>query len=102
MKKIIFFAAVATAATLSAQVEKPIEMPYYDYPMVQKDHYETVAQHCLTCHSFGYILNQGKQRTRSYWTGTVRKMVDEFKAPIPKEDTQIIINYLVKNYGDGK
>jgi hypothetical protein len=29
-------------------------------------------------------------------------MVDEFKAPIPKEDAQIIINYLVKNYGDGK
>lgn len=101
MKKIILLTVVAAAA-LYAQVNKPIEMPYYDYPMIQQDHYEVVAANCLTCHSFGYVLNQGKKRTRSYWTGTVRKMVDEFKAPIPKEDTQIIINYLVKNYGDGK
>jgi hypothetical protein len=101
MKKIILLAAIATVGAF-AQVDKPIEMPYYDYPMVQKDHYEVVAANCLTCHSFGYVLNQGKKRNRSYWTGTVRKMVDEFKAPISKEDSQIIINYLVKNYGDGK
>lgn len=101
MKKIIFLTAVAVSGAF-AQVDKPIDIPYYDYPMVQKDHYEVVAQHCLVCHSFGYVLNQGKKRNRSYWTGTVRKMVDEFKAPIPKEDAQIIINYLVKNYGDGK
>lgn len=103
MKKLtVACAAVMAAATLNAQVDKPIEMPYYDYPMVQKDHYEVVAANCLTCHSFGYVLNQGKHRNRSYWTGTVRKMVDEFKAPISKEDSQIIINYMVKHYGDGK
>ena len=76
-------------------------MPYYDYPMVQKDHYEVVAQNCLICHSFGYVLNQGK-KSRAYWGGVVKKMTDEFKAPIPKEDRQIIVNYLVANYGDGK
>ncbi len=101
MKKIILSAAIAATGAF-AQVDKPIEMPYYDYPMVQKDHYEVVAANCLTCHSYGYVLNQGKHRNRSYWTGTVRKMVDEFKAPISKEDSQIIINYLVKHYGDGK
>jgi len=101
MRKIILFAITFMAITLNAQIEKPIEMPYYDYPMVQKDHYETVAQYCLICHSFGYILNQGK-RSRPYWTGTVKKMVDEFKAPIPKEEQQVIINYLVKYYGDDK
>ncbi len=101
MKKIAILATSILASTLFAQVNKPIELPYYDYPMVQKDHYETVAQHCLTCHSYGYVLNQGK-KTRAYWTGTVRKMVDEFKAPIPKDDQQVIINYLTQNYGDGK
>lgn len=100
MKKITL-ATFALALTLSAQVSKPIEMPYYDYPMVQKDHYELVAQHCLVCHSFGYVLNQGK-KSRAYWGGVVKKMTDEFKAPIPKEDTQVIVNYLVKHYGDGK
>ncbi len=101
MKKVVFL-SVAVGTALFAQVNKPIEMPYYDYPMVQKDHYEVVAANCLTCHSFGYVLNQGKKRNRSYWTGTVKKMVDEFKAPITKEDSQVIVNYLVKNYGDGK
>ncbi len=101
MRRILFTSLVFLATTLSAQVDKPIEMPYYDYPIVQRDHYEVVAQNCLICHSFGYILNQGK-RTRPYWSGTVRKMIDEFKAPISKEDAQIIVNYLVKNYGDEK
>jgi hypothetical protein len=97
-----FLTVLAISATFaSAQVAKPIELPYYDYPMVKSDHYEEAAQYCLICHSFGYILNQGK-KSRPYWTGTVNKMVNEFKAPIPKEDQQIIINYLVKNYGDGK
>ena len=100
MKKIVTTAMIAATA-LMAQVDKPIEMPYYDYPMVQSDHYEVVAGNCLVCHSFGYVLNQGK-KSRSYWTGTVRKMVDEFKAPINKEDQQIIVNYLTKHYGDGK
>ena len=100
MKKIIFTIFFAGICAF-AQVDKPIEMPYYDYPMVQKDHYEVTAQYCLICHSFGYVLNQGP-KSRSYWTGTVRKMVDEFKAPIPKEDQQIIINYLTQYYGNGK
>lgn len=87
-----------TATTLFSQVTKPIEMPYVEYPIEAGDHDEVVQQYCLTCHSFGYVLNQGK-KSRPYWTGTVAKMVNEFKAPIPKEDQQIIINYLVKNYG---
>jgi hypothetical protein len=101
MKKLTILATMSVAIAAFAQVNKPIEMPYYDYPMIQKDHYEMIAQHCLTCHSFGYVLNQGK-KPRAYWTGTVRKMVDEFKAPIPKEDQQVIVNYLTQHYGDGK
>ena len=81
-----------------AQVSKPIEMPYVDYPMVKGDHDEVAQQYCLICHSWGYVLNQGK-KSRPYWTGTVAKMVTEFKAPIDKEDQQTIINYLVKHYG---
>lgn len=89
---------LVTATTLFSQVTKPIEMPYVEYPIEAGDHDEVVQQYCLTCHSFGYILNQGK-KSRPYWTGTVAKMVNEFKAPISKEDQQIIVNYLVKHYG---
>ncbi|MDD5053374.1 MAG: sulfite:cytochrome C oxidoreductase subunit B [Sulfuricurvum sp.] len=97
MKKIILLTSLLTSMAF-AQVSKPIEMPYVDYPVETGDHDEVVQQYCLICHSFGYILNQGK-KSRPYWTGTVQKMVNEFKAPIPKEDQQTIINYLVKHYG---
>ena len=95
---ILIAGLLLTATTLFSQVSKPIEMPYVEYPIEAGDHDEVVQQYCLTCHSFGYVLNQGK-KSRPYWTGTVAKMVNEFKAPIPKEDQQIIINYLVKHYG---
>lgn len=98
MTKLLIAGFLFASSTLFAQVSKPIEMPYVDYPMIQGDHDEVAQQYCLICHSFGYILNQGK-KSRPYWTGTVAKMVNEFKAPIPKEDQQIIINYLVKHYG---
>lgn len=98
MKELIATALLLASTALFAQVAKPIEMPYVDYPMVKGDHDEVVQQYCLICHSWGYILNQGK-KSRPYWNGTVQKMVNEFKAPIGKEDQQIIINYLVKHYG---
>jgi len=98
MIKILITALLLGGTSLFAQVSKPIEMPYIDYPIAQGDHDEVTQQYCLICHSFGYVLNQG-QKSRPYWSGTVAKMVNEFKAPIPKEDQQIIINYLVKHYG---
>lgn len=97
MKKIVLLLTLLSSLSI-AQVAKPIEMPYVDYPMAKGDHDEVAQQYCLICHSWGYILNQGK-KSRPYWTGTVQKMVNEFKAPIDKEDQQTIINYLVKNYG---
>ena len=97
MKKILLLLTLFSSLSF-AQVSKPIEMPYVDYPMVKGDHDEVAQQYCLICHSWGYILNQGK-KSRPYWTGTVQKMVNEFKAPIEKEDQQTIINYLVKHYG---
>lgn len=97
MKKIALLTLLLSTFSFG-QVSKPIEMPYVDYPMVKGDHDEVAQQYCLICHSWGYVLNQGK-KSRPYWTGTVAKMVNEFKAPIGKEDQQTIINYLVKHYG---
>jgi len=97
MKKTVLFLIFLSSLSF-AQVTKPIEIPYVDYPMVKGDHDEVAQQYCLICHSWGYILNQG-EKSRPYWTGTVAKMVNEFKAPIDKEDQQTIINYLVKHYG---
>ncbi len=97
MSKILLLITLFASFTY-AQVSKPIEMPYIDYPVTKGDHDEVAQQYCLICHSWGYILNQGK-KSRPYWKGTVQKMVNEFKAPISKEDQQTITNYLVKHYG---
>jgi hypothetical protein len=97
MKKLLLITLIL-AGSAFAQVAKPIEIPYVDYPMAKGDHYEVAQQYCLICHSWGYVLKQGKQ-SRPHWTGTVAKMVNEFKAPIGKEEQQTIINYLVKHYG---
>ncbi|MDD5212376.1 MAG: sulfite:cytochrome C oxidoreductase subunit B [Sulfuricurvum sp.] len=96
--KLLIIGILLSVTALFGQVNKAIEMPYVEYPIEAGDHDEVVQQYCLTCHSFGYVLNQGK-KSRPYWTGTVAKMVNEFKASISKEDQQVIINYLVKHYG---
>ena len=80
---------------------KIIEFPSsYDYPMQKGPGYETV-QKCSICHSFGYILNQGKV-SRSYWEHETHKMVTAYKAPIKPEEEKIIVNYLTSFYGNGK
>jgi hypothetical protein len=33
------------------------------------------------------------------WTGEVNKMIEAFGAPIKPDETKIIVDYLVKNYG---
>ena len=33
------------------------------------------------------------------WTSEVNKMIDVFGAPIEPDETRIIVDYLVKNYG---
>jgi hypothetical protein len=33
------------------------------------------------------------------WSASVAKMINVYGAPIPKEDVEVIVNYLVQNYG---
>jgi sulfite dehydrogenase (cytochrome) subunit B len=55
---------------------------------------------CNICHSTDYITTQPKF-PRAQWTATVNKMIKVMGAPISEEDSKIIINYLVTNYGTG-
>ncbi len=101
MKKLLLIALMASA--LFAQVKKgeEIAVPYIAYPIKMGKGFNAVQANCLTCHSFGYIINQGPQ-SKDFWAGKVVKMVVHFKAPIDKKDTQTIIDYLFKHYGNGK
>jgi hypothetical protein len=98
---VMFGAATAAADSPGSFSGKTIEFPApYVYPMNKGAGYATV-QKCAICHSFGYILNQGKQ-ARTFWAHETHKMVETYKAPITPEEEQVIVNYLAEFYGNGR
>ena len=100
IKKIILTTLLA-ATPMMAQVKEKIEVPYVAFPVKMGKGFETVQANCLMCHSFGYIINQGRQ-SRAFWKGKIQKMIVHFKAPITDKDKKIIENYLFTHYGNGK
>ncbi|MHC3994141.1 sulfite:cytochrome C oxidoreductase subunit B [Thiomicrolovo sp. ZZH C-3] len=102
MKKTIFAALLSLGAlNLHAVLNEDVEVPYVPFEIKMGKHFDLVQANCLTCHSFGYILNQGKQ-SRSFWKEKVDKMVVAFKAPITEEDRALITDYLAEQYGNGQ
>ena len=101
MKRLIFI-LVLMSSTLFAKSNTGISMPYVDFPMKPgKGMYSTKGK-CNMCHSFGYIINQGKQ-SRKFWYEKVMKMIVVFKAPIKtQKDIDTVTNYLFENYGNGE
>jgi mono/diheme cytochrome c family protein len=61
--------------------------------------YQLVRQNCLICHSAQYVQYQPPTSPRAYWEATVVKMKKTFGAPFADEDTQPMVDYLVKTYG---
>lgn len=100
MKRILL-ATLLSLTPLLAQVKGNIEVPYIPYQIKMGKGFDTVNANCLTCHSFGYILNQGPQ-SKEFWSKKVQKMITHFKAPISDEDAKTIKVYLFKHYGNGK
>lgn len=100
MKKIIFAAALSASA-LFAQIPASNEVPYIPFEVKMGKGFDAVQANCLTCHSFGYVINQGRQ-SRKFWQGKVNKMMVHFKAPITKDDAKTVVNYLATYYGNGK
>lgn len=100
MKKLILTAALI-ASPLFAQVKEKVEVPYVAFPIKMGKGFDTVQANCLTCHSFGYIINQGKQ-SKKFWRGKVDKMIVHFKAPMSDKDIEIVTDYLFEYYGNDK
>jgi len=94
-------AAAITVTPLFAQVDEKVEVPYVAFPIKMGKGFDTVQANCLTCHSFGYMINQGRQ-SREFWQEKVHKMVVAFKADlISEKDQKIIVDYLFEQYGNG-
>jgi len=100
MKKLLLI-AILSVSSLFAQVKGDVEVPYISYQIKMGKGFNTVQANCLMCHSFGYIINQGPQ-SRKFWSKKIDKMIVHFKAPISKEDSKVVADYLFKHYGNGK
>lgn len=92
---------IASALTVHAELTEDVEVPYVPFEIKMGKHFDVVRANCLTCHSFGYILNQGKQ-SRHFWKEKVTKMVEAFKAPISEADQALVTEYLFEQYGNGQ
>lgn len=100
MKKLILIATLI-ASPLFAQVKEQVEVPYVAFPIKLGKGFDAIQAHCLMCHSFGYITNQGRQ-SKAFWHGKVIKMVEHFKAPMDESAIKETTEYLFKHYGNEK
>lgn len=99
MKKILITALIASP--LFAQVNEKIEVPYVPFPIKMGKGFDAIQTNCLTCHSFGYIINQGRQ-SKAFWREKVDKMIIHFKAPMDEAAAVATTDYLYEYYGNGK
>jgi len=62
--------------------------------------YAKAQTNCVACHSAEYMLYQPPTAPRAYWEAMVTRMKAVFKAPIDDADMPVIVDYLVKAYGN--
>jgi len=100
MKKIILL-TLLMLPTLSAEYRNDVKLPSITFPIAIDKDFTVMQRNCQWCHSYGYILNQGKQ-SKEFWNHVVVRMRDVFKAPITAKDEKLITEYLFRHYGDSK
>lgn len=84
------------AAEMSGDVK--IDLPQETAQLKPGPGMDTTARNCMICHSVDYIYTQ-PPLTRDQWTATVMKMKTVFGAPIPDNDVDTIVNYLLSQNG---
>ena len=62
--------------------------------------YAKAQTNCVVCHSAEYMLYQPPTAPRAYWEAMVQRMKVVFKAPLDDADMPVIVDYLVKTYGN--
>jgi sulfite dehydrogenase (cytochrome) subunit B len=62
--------------------------------------YAKAQASCVACHSAEYMQYQPATAARPYWEAMVKRMKAVFKAPVEDADIPLIVDYLVKTYGN--
>ena len=86
--------ALTDARTITLPMEGP---PLKASPLPG---YAKAQSNCVACHSAEYMLYQPPTAPRAYWEAMVTRMKAVFKAPIDDADMPVIVDYLVKTYGN--
>ena len=82
----LFFAGLAVAA--GEEAVKLQDAPGRDL----------VVARCSVCHSVDYVQMNAPALDPAGWQKSVRKMIDQFGAPISEDDAKSIVDYLAANY----
>jgi hypothetical protein len=97
---LIILSSVAATSSVSAGATRielkttKVDLPESDRMFPGGQGSDTINNNCLACHSAGMVLNQPAM-SREAWTSEVKKMINNYKAPIAPEDVGAIIEYLV-------
>jgi hypothetical protein len=96
-----FLCAALLLPMLQAGEVKSVTFPSITFKMPADKDFKVMQRNCQWCHSYGYILNQGKQ-SRTFWHHVVLKMRDVYKAPISERDERLATDYLARHFGNGE
>jgi cytochrome c5 len=55
---------------------------------------------CTGCHNLDRVTNPNAKRDKDTWQAIVESMRDNRKADVSEAETPILVDYLVKNFGD--
>ena len=97
MKKFLLFFVFAVSI-YGKNYTHDIKMPSMSFPIPVDKDIIVMQRNCQWCHSYGYIINLGKQ-DKKFWTHIIHKMRDTFKASISQKDEKIILEYLMRHFG---
>lgn len=99
---ILTIVASLAGASLAAAGSKSIDLPPDGAQLKPSSlpGYAKAQANCVACHSAEYMAYQPPTAARPYWDAMVKRMKGVFKAPIADEDMPVIVDYLVKTYGN--
>lgn len=82
--------------------ENTIQLPPDPFPLKASSlpGYAKAQAVCATCHSAEYMQYQPPTAPRPYWEAMVKRMKGVFNAPVDDADIPLIVDYLVKTYGN--
>lgn len=92
MIRLLIAATLAVVSATAVPAEK-------NFKLKEGNGVQQVYANCSACHSVDYIVLNSPFLDRKAWETEVAKMSKAFGAPIKSEDTAVIVDYLVRNYG---